>query len=37
MAFLQVSIAITVMSELAINSVQAADWMFLGSDGDRET
>jgi hypothetical protein len=35
--FFRVLIAITVMSEFAMNSVHAADWMFLRSDGDRET
>jgi len=37
MAFFRVLIAVTVMSEFAMNSVQAADRMFLRSDGDRET
>jgi hypothetical protein len=37
MAFFRVLIAITVMSEFAMNSVHAADWMLLRSDGDRET
>jgi hypothetical protein len=34
---LRVLIAITVMSESAMNSVHAADWMLLRSDDDRET
>ena len=37
MAFFRVLIAITVMSEFAMNSVHAADGMLLRSDGDRET
>jgi hypothetical protein len=35
MAFFRVLIAITVMSEFAMNSVQAADGIFLRSDGRR--
>jgi hypothetical protein len=37
MAFFRLLIAITLMSEFAMNSVHAVDWMFLRSDGDRET
>jgi hypothetical protein len=36
-AVFKVLIAITVMSESAMNSVHAADWMLFRSDDDRET
>jgi hypothetical protein len=37
MAFFRVLIAITVMIEFVMDTVQAADWMFLRSDGEHET
>jgi hypothetical protein len=37
MAFVRVFIAISVISEFVMNTVQTADWMFLRTDGERET